>query len=205
MSRTGFVPNRNGFHFENTFVNQIVGAIRTYGLCGGMSLAASRYYKRNIPIPFQTVLPRENSTLRDYIYSCQMESYGPFGLLSAVNWITMPAVSFEDQFRWCFGEFDRIKPHINCDNPIVIGLRHRGSPGGHQVLAIGYDEAPRRISVYDPNYPNEERLITMDESSRRLVYSRYNGGEGLDTVWSSFFITGCSIGNQVPPEIRTVQ
>jgi hypothetical protein len=205
MNRSGFDPVHHGFHFENTFVNR-VGPVRTYGLCGGMSLAAARYYKHHVPIPMQIVLPRENSMLRNYIYGCQMESYGPLGLISTANWITMPGITFDEQFRWCLGEFDRLRPRVDRDEPVVIGLRSRrpGDPMGHQVLAIGYDRSPRRVLVYDPNYPDQGRLITMEESRRRLVYSDEDGSDADDNRWSSFFITGCSIGNQAPPLITTV-
>jgi hypothetical protein len=207
MRFTGFSPRRHGFRFVNSFVNRIVGGISTEGLCGGMCLAAARYYKRGRPIPTQTSLPRENSVLRNYIFGCQMESYGPLGPLSAANWITMPWVNFDEQFRWCLGEFNRLKPMIDNDEPVVIGLRTRqqGNPVGHQVLAIGYDEPPRRVYLYDPNYPNETEMFTLDESRRRLVYARQNGGGVFDNMWAAFFITGCSIGNQLPPEIRAVQ
>ena len=44
MPRLDFVPERDGFHFDNSFGNQILPGIpftfTTYGLCGGMVMAA---------------------------------------------------------------------------------------------------------------------------------------------------------------------
>jgi hypothetical protein len=205
MRRTGFTPEQHGFHFANTFVNRI-GPVQTHGLCGGMCLAAARYRRHRRPIPPQRVLPADNSPLRGYIFDCQMESYGPLGLISAANWVTMPGITFDDQFRWSVDEFNRLRPRIDQGEPVVLGLRNRqqGNPFAHQVLATGYDVSPCRVFVYDPNYPDKRYSITLDESRRRLVYGPEAGGNGNADRWASFFICGCSIGDQPPPLRTTV-
>jgi hypothetical protein len=205
MPRVDFVPVRHGFHFENYFVNHVVG-ITTYGLCGGMVLAAARYWKQRLAIPTHrpgdfggdSRVPAEGTPLQQYIYACQMESYGPLGLLSAANWIT--AVDFNGQFDWSVGEFDRIKAEIDRGNPVVLGLRVRetGNLNGHQVLAIGYDLAPKRIYAYDPNFAGFEATFTLDEVSKRILETT-PPGRSLAHEWSSLFITGCTIGDQRPP------
>jgi hypothetical protein len=166
-----------------------------------MCLAAARYHRHRRPIPPQRVLPADNSPLRGYIYGCQMESYGPLGLISAANWVTMPWITPDDQFRWSVEEFNRLRPRIDRGEPVVLGLRNRerGNPFAHQVLATGYDESPRRVFVYDPNYPDEGYFITLNESRRRLVYGPEAGGSGDADRWASYFICGCSIGDQPPP------
>jgi hypothetical protein len=206
MARVDFVPSRHGFHFENEFVNHF-GAITTFGLCGGMVLAAARYWKQRIPIPTHRPgdfengarVPAEGSRLRSYIYGCQMDSYGPLHLISALNWVTLPGVTFDDQFNWSVREFDRLRAEIDRGNPVVLGLRVRmeGQPFGHQVLAIGYDVSPKRIHVYDPNFADFESTLTLDEPAKRIRQTT-PAGRSAAHEWSSLFATGCQIGDQRP-------
>ncbi|HEX8567982.1 MAG TPA: hypothetical protein VF648_20255 [Pyrinomonadaceae bacterium] len=218
MPRTNFIPSRHGFHFANNFVNTIIdlssifpnARLETEGLCGGVALAALRYFQHAMPIPThqasdfgaRNIVPPVGSRLRQFIYDCQMASYGPFGLLSAINWMTLPGVTFDAQFDWSLNEFSRIKSHLDATNqPTVLGLRRRqaGNPFGHQVLAIGYDENPKRVYCYDSNRPDEEMMIRIDEAARRLVYSRSDESGGDAERWSSLFLTGAN----VPPERPT--
>lgn len=206
MPRTNFVPSQHGFLFKNTFVNHIGPAITTQGLCGGMVLAALRYYLHNIPIPTHTASdfgpgrtdPAEGTRLREYIYACQVDSYGPLGLASALNWVT--SASFDTQYDWSVTEFGRICAQLRTTNvPIVLGLRvhEYGNPFGHQVLAIGFDEAERSVLIYDPNYPNEECRLQLDPASRTIKHLQ-SGVHSLDyDRYSSFFITGCRV--EAPP------
>jgi hypothetical protein len=49
---TDFKPDVHGWHFDNDFVNELLGgAITTYGLCGGMAYSALDYYFVGMPIP----------------------------------------------------------------------------------------------------------------------------------------------------------
>ncbi|HTW78232.1 MAG TPA: hypothetical protein VME23_01685 [Terracidiphilus sp.] len=49
---TGFWPEKHGWHFDNTFVNELLaGLITTYGLCGGMAYSSLDYYFNGMPIP----------------------------------------------------------------------------------------------------------------------------------------------------------
>ena len=49
---TSFTPGRHGWHFDNDFVNELLGGlITTYGLCGGMAYSSLDYYFNGIPIP----------------------------------------------------------------------------------------------------------------------------------------------------------
>ena len=212
MPRTAFVPAMHGFHLANNFVNHI-GVLTTRGLCGGMALAALRYFNNGRPIPTHTAadfgpgndVPPDGSVLRDYIYSCQMDSYGPLGLLSAANWIVPFGARFEDQFNWSLNdEFPKIKHEIDAGRPVVLGLRvHQdGEPFGHQVLAIGYDESPKRVYVYDSNAPNEEWCLRLDEVTRLIHYDRTSSPTVNDAAgghWSSYFVTGCNPAGGPPP------
>src|SRR5436305_4324314 len=46
-----FIPAQHGWHFRNDISTDIAAVIRTYGLCGGMSLSALNYYRHGLPIP----------------------------------------------------------------------------------------------------------------------------------------------------------
>jgi hypothetical protein len=49
---TGFTPHQHGWHFDNEFVNELLGGlITTRGLCGGMAYSSLDYYFNGIPIP----------------------------------------------------------------------------------------------------------------------------------------------------------
>jgi hypothetical protein len=208
MPRLAFHPARHGFHFTNLFVNRITPHITTYGLCGGMVLAAARYWQHRLPIPTHIAddfpdgspagVPPPGSPLHGYIYDCQMASYGPLGVISAANWITMPWITHEDQFRWSANdEFPRIKAMIDVGAPVVLGLRRvEGGPFGHQVLAYGYDAAAQAVYVYDPNYPDVEKCLRLDHAARAIVYD----GAG-SPAWSSYFITGCAMEGPRPPYV----
>lgn len=215
MPRTRFIPSQHGFHFRNDFVNTILKypRLETYGLCGGMALAALRYYINRLSVPTHTgadfggglTVPPEGSRLRQFIYDNQMISYGPFNLLSAANWVTLPGVTFDTQFGWSLkDEFPRIKQQLDAtQQPIVLGLRGRreGDPFGHQVLAIGYDENPKRVYLYDSNYPDVEMMICLDEARRRLVHSRSDGSGANADLYASLFITGCPVPAERPTYI----
>ena len=116
MPKLNFLPSRDGFHFRNEFIVHAWGG-RWNGLCGGMSLAAARYWQHRIPIPTHregdfrdgSTVPNEGSRLQKYLYDRQMDSYGPLGLVSALNWIVMPGVTPQEQFNWSLSEFQRTK------------------------------------------------------------------------------------------------
>ncbi|HVV86583.1 MAG TPA: hypothetical protein VHE35_26175 [Kofleriaceae bacterium] len=204
MRRLAFSPSKHGFHFVNTFVNHVSPGITTSGLCGGMALAAARYWLARVAIPTHVPddfpdgspagVPPEGSPLQRYIYDCQLASYGPLGVASALNWVTMPWITLADQFNWSVAEFDNVRRAIDSGIPTVLGLRRvSGGPFGHQVLAYGYDEADHRIFVYDPNFPDVEKCLRLDLGARTIVYD----GAG-SPAWSSYFVTGCPMEGPAP-------
>lgn len=203
--RLDFQPSRHGFHFVNTFINHVSPGITTSGLCGGMSLAAARYWLNRVPIPPQTAadfpdgtppgVPPVGSVLHGYIYGCQLASFGPLGLVSAANWVTFPWVTWDNQFDWSVQEFAAVRRLSNEGIPTVLGLRRReGGPMGHQVLAYGYDANDWRLFVYDPNYPDVEKCLRLNHTTRRIEYDGSGSPE-----WSSYFVTGCPIEGGPPP------
>lgn len=111
MPKANFIPSRDGFHFANKFVNNIIGnTITTAGRCGGMAYASLDYYYAGIPIP--TVIsslspfssqfgiddfsnsttpgvPNDGTPLADNIYSRLMDSFLLYGT-QFINWNMMP-------------------------------------------------------------------------------------------------------------------
>lgn len=202
--RLNFQPARHGFHFANAFINQILPGLTTYGLCGGLALAAARYWLNRVPIPPQRAVdfptgtppgvPPVGSTLHGYIFGCQLASFGPFGIVSAANWVTV-GVTPHDQFNWSIQEFATVRRRTDEGIPTVLGLRRReGGPMGHQVLVYGYDASDWRLFVYDPNYPDVEKCLRLNHAARRIEYDGATSPE-----WSSYFVTGCPVEGGPPP------
>jgi len=219
MPKTNFIPALHGYHFANSFRSYDIllpflpVPLPFGGLCGGMAMSALRYYLHRLPIPTHTTcdfdgtvvwpLTSTGSRLRQYLVDCQRDSYGPLGDASVVNWCTILGVTFETQFDWTVNEFTNIKNYIDHTNqPVVIGLRRRtDSPIGHQMLAIGYDENPKRVYVYDPNHPDEECVLRIDEVARRLIGPDTGSNRANSHFWSSFFVTNGIMRPDRPPYI----
>jgi hypothetical protein len=211
MPSTGFSPSRDGFHFRNDFVNQLMlmGFIsfESNGLCGGMALAALRYHLHRVPIPNHrpedfspATVPPQGGRLYDYLLRSQIESWGPSGVWGTSQWRTMWWVTLDMQFAWSFTddncEFLKVKRSVDLGLSVVIGLRSAtaGDTGLHTVLAIGYDESPRRVYVYDGNHPDREMELRADSQARRISYGEKDAAPG-DEAWASFFITGADPAN----------
>src|SRR5947207_13027258 len=95
MPKADFVPERDGFHFANEFVNVIAkvpgyGTLETGGRCGGMAYAALDYwFDGRLPIPSDAALPHDGTLMANYIYKLQHETYlDP----SAINFTNRPLV-----------------------------------------------------------------------------------------------------------------
>jgi hypothetical protein len=178
MPRLDFAPKRDGFHFDNSFGNQILPGtpftFTTRGLCGGMVMAALDHWRSGVPVPthtqdqFAPVVPPDDgpvpavgTQLRSYIYGRLVDSLLTKAMFS--RWITFPWIGPQQFHEWAVGgEFDLVRGVIDSGRPAMLGLwTMGGSPAnGHQVLAYGYDEGPRRLYIYDPNHHDEESVLT---------------------------------------------
>lgn len=61
------------------------------------------------------------------------------------------------------------------EDPIIVGVH--GNQGGHALLAYGLVEASaaeERVMVYDCNYPDEERYITLDKDPASGEYTDWH-------------------------------
>jgi len=197
MPSTQFTPTRHGFHFANSFTNPVitlpgVGTINTYGLCGGMSFASLDYYHAGVPVPTHegpdfpggAGVPEVGSRLQQYIYDRQLTSFNPTVNPSIVKFVTqaLPVgrtayeVSVED-------EWPLITQELDAGTPVPVGLiADSANPANsHQVVAIGYDEDPRQLHIYDCNHPDMAVRLVLDGAANIVNAS---SGE----TWLGFFL-----------------
>src|SRR6266487_4635077 len=141
---TDFEPERDGFHFRNSFVNVILDLpglrLETWGRCGGMAYAALDYYFSRLPIPCYTHVPECESdtvsspaydpqayTLVHYIFKRQIESMvsiPPFGL--ADKFLCYTLASDREIFRLTAGrELERLVQWIHRGIPVPLGADWR--------------------------------------------------------------------------------
>lgn len=188
IKKLNFIPSLHGFHFNNEFTTHI-GAIKTRGLCGGLSLGAFNYYRNNFPVPthhqdpndFSTTdgLPAEGGRLRTMLLNYQILTFA-----SAAPFIYL--VPDENvHFDWSMGEFNLVKNHIDNGRFVLLGLRS-GFAAGHQVLAYGYDDTLRRVFFYDCNHPEVESVIDLNQVTKKLDHKNHTAG---DTVNSEHYLS----------------
>jgi hypothetical protein len=211
---TQFIPDKDGFHFQNDFKNDFIPAldIHTNGLCGGMSYSALDYFYSKIPIPQQQFRPANGTKLHSYLYNRQATS-----ILSNVDkWTEIGFNPFGTRdtefFNWGLsakkGErIAELQELIDSGRPAVLGLQGDGSTGNHQVVAFGYemgnykgDLGPHKedfkIFVCDPNYPNKTRRLIPDVA--REIYHYKEGGS---ETWRTYFVDK-NYHTQFPPTLQ---
>lgn len=210
---TGFDPARHGLGFVNSFDNDFVREfdIRTNGLCGGMVYTALDYYHARVAVPRQTHRPAVNTALHDYIYDRQVNSIAD----NADKWAELgfnPLGARNGEFfNWGLqgfngGRLQELRAKIDRGHPVPLGLWHYdGHAGGdHQVLAIGYDTGrytgdlgryreDLKIFVYDPNHPNETKVLVPDLERGGYRYTDQN------KLWLTYFVDGKYRASRPPP------
>src|SRR5437588_750153 len=133
MPMTTFDPQRDGFHFANTFTNYVAdGLVTTGGRCGGMTYTMlDCYFERPGHIPRTTDLPPDGSPLSTYIMNRQMDSLRDqlpmFGLYLS------PGRTDEGRFESGLRldrELGQLKRFIDAGQPVPIGLIHPSSDPG---------------------------------------------------------------------------
>lgn len=202
IKKTGFDPIRHGYRFQNTFSNDFIREldVRTSGLCGGMVYSALDYYLNHKPIPTQYHRPAVHTPLHDYIYDRQVQSiidnldkwaelgFNPFGARNS------------EFFRWGLQGFDGGRLQELCEmidrgRPVPLGLQtYDGSPGNHQVLAIGCDlgryrgdlrnhKEDLKIFIYDPNSPLKTMTLVPELQNEAYCYK-----EKPHKQWRTYFV-----------------
>ena len=71
-----------------------------------------------------------------------------------------------------------VKSETNAGRPVAVGVRGAGSNGkvgGHRLLAFGYSESSTafNIRIYDSNWPNQERTLTIKKSGNSYTSWSY--------------------------------
>lgn len=172
---TKFLPAQNGFRFINSFdpisklpfISSLHPSRLVIGLCGGMCYTALDYfYAGQQPPDFQD--PAQlNPDLLAHLYERQAESMSPLFLARLVDWLLRDDAYVAYLTRGV--EMIRLRTMLDAGYPAVLCLvRTHGlldTTGNHQVVAEGYeiDQATGQlcISLYDPNHPGQEPVITL--------------------------------------------
>lgn len=161
----------------NGLVRAVAQRWPTFGLCGGMALAAiERWPARDVSTseliqePLRPLLrKRQERTLR--------ASLPRF----AMWWVRARASSGPDGWAGPLGqELDRIEASLRAGRPALVGLvGDAPDPFAlHQVVAFGLDRRgplDSTISIYDPNAPGQTRTIITSASDR-------SGGSAISTT-----------------------
>jgi len=210
---TSFIPEQHGFKFINFFNGE--DFIRWGGLCGGMVYTAMDYYRQRIPIPLQSFMPANRTTLQSYIYQRQNHSIADVN----TSWTDLE-VSYNTRggelFRWGIentgtGRFKEFRDAINAGYFKPLGLFAGGvkgkdnSDGGrHVVLGVGYAAGRYntatskhaediKIFVYNPNCGRVTRTLVPDMAGQCFfeVETGY--------AWRTYFVNNRYDGSHIPP------
>lgn len=190
-----FLPSRHGFAFQNNFPPialpftlpgfpnpaRITGG---YGLCGGMSAAASDCYLASRAVPVTREVPRMRSRLYRYLFRRAMDSFKMGeSVLRFAQWMALDEDGPNGTARLTFFEFEKLLSALDQQRLVPVGLLI--SEGrelrkifnevwlNHQVLAYGYrknEDGSVDVRVYDPNSPGNDDVyihttrITLGDS-----------------------------------------
>lgn len=176
-----FLPSRNGFSFANNFPGAPLptflsaassnDAKSAFGLCGGMTSAAADYFLAAAAPPPESALPERGSTLYEYLFLRQAQSFGP-GLATALRFAEWTGKSDAELTSLSQPEIEKLARALR-ERPVVpIGLiiaRPGGPPGArnisdnHQVLAyaIEKDDYVSTVRIYDPNFPKDDAVVLV--------------------------------------------
>lgn len=206
--RTGFVPQRHGFHFDNDFVNVIAtipgfGQLTTSGRCGGMSYAALDHFHAGVEVPAQQAadfapgtVPPDHTPLADYIYHRQLDSLRVWSARHFLTWSLAADHATplgKGVTRWTWEEeIPKLRQRLDAGTPCVVGLvkaRKVAEIGdNHQVVACGYDYAPATgtltVQLYDNRYHDRTVTVTARRDDPRAVLA----GPGGTEDWRGFFV-----------------
>ncbi len=153
----GFIPNKHGYGFRNTFKGSPLPAVlrgasagpmravgleldsglglpSEFGLCGGMSLAAADFYLAKRPVPDLTKPPEQGTPLYEYLYQRQADSMGPLGVMALKFWTWMKLPDHSDTGdctqKLTAGELPSIVKRLKARQLVPIGLVLTNSKDG---------------------------------------------------------------------------
>ncbi|MGH7244442.1 MAG: hypothetical protein ACREJD_13610 [Phycisphaerales bacterium] len=208
-SASGFVPSKNGFAFANNFPGAPLPTFLSssgptdpksaFGLCGGMSAAAADYFVAGLALPRERALPERGSTLYEYLFLRQAQSFGP-GLATALKFADWTMKPDAELGTLTLRELDTLERALKEHPAVPIGLiiaRPNGPPGArnisdnHQVLALAMtrEDQVATISIYDPNYPNDDGVkIILGLMSEKQPAGIRNRPKGRSTLIRAVFV-----------------
>ena len=180
-----FKPSVHGLKFVNNFpgyplpfsipnLPNLSEVGKSYGLCGGMSSAVYDFLLAGKPIPSTTTAPQQGSSLQQYLYRRQIDTFGALGeyIAKFAQWMVLPDDTILGTQKRTYDEFEEIRAQLDDSNAVVLGLvfvRGRESREiwkNHQVLAYDYSEISATtidINIYDPNHPQRDDVIIRVE------------------------------------------
>lgn len=188
-----FVPSQHGFKFVNNFpgfdlpfslpfLKEKTRIADPYGLCGGMSAAASDFFLSNQVVPELADPPSRGKPLYRYLFRRAIDSFKAGAtILRFVQWMLLPDDSANGIRYLTMKEFEKVRDSLSLHKLVPIGLiyfrppRMKGSKPvekgaqvqiaiqnlsqNHQVLAYGFQEQPDgkiHLQIYDPNGPCQD-------------------------------------------------
>jgi hypothetical protein len=169
----------------------------SYGLCGGMALAARDFFLNDRPIPTVADGPPQSGPLFDYLWQRLLDTFGQGrGWRYLRKFVNFYLPSTFTRAR-SVSELRSLKDELDFGRPAVLGLIHFRAGGGnpwdnHQVLAFDYKEEGNTtyIHVYDPNHPNKNDVVVRVElkeqawplSGKYIDGGLYKGSQRLKDV-----------------------
>ncbi len=205
--RTPFDPLTSGFHFANTFVNELAPGLdaHTQGLCGGMTYAVLDYYNAHWAVPNQDYRPANGTALQGYLYARQVDSIAQnLGKWADVG--SSPGGARNGEYfkrgleTGAGSRIAELRSFIDRGIPVPLGLQAaRGWSANHQVLAIGYDlgryegdlganQRDFRIFLYDPNYPARTMRLAPDAGAQLWVERDESDALVRSPGWQTYFV-----------------
>ena len=209
-----FLPSRHGLHFANRFPPgptvrvgpldpRVIGVgDASAGLCGGMAFTVRDLFESGIAVPpdreppangsprFKSIVRRQVQSLDWFRVPIRFYARSAFGSLFGSD---RAKATFED-------EWPKVRREIDEGRLAMIGLiRVAGKnpfklTGNHQVIAYGYDEDGRGVTLrlYDPNWPDNDAVtatLHLDEALRPTGLDQ-STGEPLLGYFQAPFRTG---------------
>lgn len=209
VSPPAFAPSRNGFAFANNFPGAPLPTFlnssnrndqkSAFGLCGGMAAAAADYFIAGFPPPPQSALPERGSTLYEYLFLRQAQSFGP-GLATALKFAEWTAKSDAELNTLTNAEVETLARSLRGRAVVPIGLiiaRPGGPPGArsisdnHQVLALSMErgDGVATIRIYDPNFPKDDNVaIILNLLNTKQPVGIRNRPKGRSTPVRAVFV-----------------
>lgn len=179
-----FLPSFHGFAFPNNFppivlpitlagMSHLTRITGGYGLCGGMSAAASDYYLAGRPVPARADVPRVREKLHRYLFRRALDSFQlGESVLRFAQWMALDDEGPNSVARLTLAEVEKLRLALDGQRLAPIGLVIASGRGlkrvsndvwkNHQVLAYGYVDHPDGsldVRVYDPNAPGRDDVF----------------------------------------------